>query len=90
MKEGEREPGPQHRESLTLFAAVSVRTRYREVMHPLLLLPLVIPLVVGAVRATTSLLTDAVLPLRSLQLLLVTDAVYLIISFIVFEFVLDE
>ena len=36
----------------TLFAAVAVRTRYREVMLPLLLLPLLVPVMLGAVRAT--------------------------------------
>jgi len=38
----------------TLFAAVAVRTRFREVMLPLLLLPLLIPVLLGAVRATAT------------------------------------
>ncbi|MDJ0868388.1 MAG: heme exporter protein CcmB [Myxococcota bacterium] len=74
----------------TLFAAVSVRTRYREVMLPLLLLPLLLPVLLGAVGATSALLTAGELPFRPIQLLIVTDAVFLIVSFIGFEFVLDE
>lgn len=74
----------------TLFSAVAVRTRYREVMLPLLLLPLLVPVLLGAVSATTSLLADGELPFAPLQLLAVTDGIFLIVSFVSFEFVLDE
>ena len=74
----------------TLFAAVAVRTRFREVMLPLLLLPLLIPVLSGAVRATSLLLSSGSVPFEPLQLLLVTDAVYLIVSFVGFDYVLDE
>jgi len=74
----------------TLFAAVAVRTRFREVMLPLLLLPLLIPVLSGAVRATSELLSTGSVPFEPLQLLLVTDAVYLIVSFVGFDYVLDE
>jgi len=74
----------------TLLAAVSVRTRYREVMLPLLLLPLLVPVLLGAVDATAGLVEAGELRWRSVQLLLVTDAIFLIVSFVSFEFVLDE
>ena len=74
----------------TLFAAVAVRTRFREVMLPLLLLPLLIPVLSGAVRATSLLLSSGGVPFEPLQLLLVTDAIYLIVSFVGFDYVLDE
>ena len=74
----------------TLFAAVAVRTRFREVMLPLLLLPLLIPVLMGAVRATRDLLLQGAVDFAPIQLLIVTDAIYLIISFIGFDFVLDE
>jgi heme exporter protein B len=74
----------------TLFAAVAVRTRFREVMLPLLLLPLLVPVLSGAVRATSALLATGELPFEPVQLLLVTDAIFLIISFLGFEYVLDE
>jgi heme exporter protein B len=74
----------------TLLAAISVRTRYREVMLPLLLLPLLVPVLLGAVRATTQLLATGSLPWPPVQLLVVADAVYAIVSFLCFEYVLDE
>lgn len=74
----------------TLFAAIAVRTVTREVMLPLLLLPLLVPVLLGAVRATAVLLEEGALPWPPVQLLLVTDAVYLIVSFLGFEVVLDE
>jgi len=74
----------------TLFAAISARTQYREVMLPLLLLPLLVPIVLGAVRATAAALAQQPLPWPPIRLLLVTDAVFLVLSFVCFEYVLDE
>ncbi len=74
----------------TLFAAIAVRTRFREVMLPLLALPLFIPVLLSAVTATRVLLDTGGLSAAALQLLVVTDAVYLIVSFVTFDFVLDE
>ena len=67
----------------TLFAAVAVRTRYREVMLPLLLLPLLVPVLLGAVRATAALLEGGRCRGAPVRLLLVTDAIFLIVSFLV-------
>ena len=74
----------------TLLAAVAVRTRFREVMLPLLLLPLLMPILSGAVRATSDLLLRGEVAFEPIQLLLVSDAVYLIVSFVGSEYVLDE
>jgi heme exporter protein B len=74
----------------TLFSAVAVRTRFREVMLPLLLLPLLVPIVSGSVRATTALIDTGSVPIEPLQLLFVTDVAYLIVSFLTFDYVLDE
>ncbi len=60
----------------TLFSAIAVRTRYREVMLPLLLLPLLVPVLLGAVRATAQLLATGSLPWPPVQLLIVADAVF--------------
>lgn len=74
----------------TLFGAMAVRTRYREVMLPLLMLPLMLPVLLGAVQATGALLTSGTLPFASVQLLLVADAIYGIVAYLGFEAVLDE
>jgi hypothetical protein len=44
----------------------------------------------GAVRASLGLLEDGAVPGDALRLLLVADGVYGILSFLVFEWVLDE
>ena len=67
-----------------------MRTRFREVMLPLLMLPLLVPVLSGAVRATSELFTTGQLPFEPVQLLIVADGIYLIASFFVFEYVLDE
>lgn len=74
----------------TLAAAVAVRTRLRELLLPLLVLPLLWPVLSGAVRATGDLLASGAVAFEPIQLLLVTDASYLILSFLTFEYVLDE
>lgn len=74
----------------TLFGAIAVRTRYREVMLPLLLLPLLVTVLLGAVDATAGLLETGTLRWRAVQLLVVTDGVFGIVSFLGFEYVLDE
>ena len=74
----------------TVFGAVAVRTSYREVMLPLLLLPLLLPVLLGAVNATAGLLTHGTAPDAALRLLVVADGVYAVISFLVFEYVLDD
>jgi heme exporter protein B len=74
----------------TFFAAISVRTRLREVMLPLLVLPFYIPVLAAASRATATLLETGSIPFEPIQFLLVTDASYLIASFVLSDFVLDE
>jgi heme exporter protein B len=74
----------------TLVGALSARTRHREVLLPLLLFPLLVPLLLACVGATRSIFAGEAVPFATLQLLIVCDAVYLIVSFLCFEYVLDE
>lgn len=74
----------------TFFAAVSVRTRLRDVMLPLLVLPFYVPVLSAASRATAALAETGSVSFEPIQFLLVTDAAYLITSFILSDFVLDE
>lgn len=46
----------------TLFAALAAQTRARDVLLPLLLLPLLVPLLIGAARATADLVAGAATP----------------------------
>lgn len=74
----------------TLFSAMAVRTRFREVLLPILLLPALFPVLAGAVRGTAGLLAEGRVSFEAIQLLLVVDGVYWIVSFLGFEYVLDE
>jgi len=74
----------------TLFSAMSVRTRLREVLLPILLLPALFPVLAGAVAATRDLIVTGEASFEAIQLLLVIDGVYLVVSFLGCEFILDE
>ena len=69
----------------TLLAAVAAVSRTRELLLPLLFLPLAIPVVVGGVGA--SVVDD---PGRYLAFLCLYDAVFAIISWASFEYVVTE
>ncbi len=75
----------------TLFSALTVQSRAREVMLPILLLPVVIPVIIAAVEATKGALNGDPLTLYGqwLELLTIFDVVLTIVSFWMFEFVMD-
>jgi len=75
----------------TLVAAIAANTRAREVLLPLLLLPLTVPVLIASVKATA--LAVGARPADSppwLQLLAGFDVVVVATSFLVFEYLLDE
>lgn len=73
----------------TFFAAMSLRTRSREVMLPLLLFPVSIPALLAMVGATTATLTGDESPHLALVFLAVYDIVFTILGLFLFETVLD-
>lgn len=73
----------------TFFAAVSIRTRNRELMLPLLLLPVSIPAVASMVMATTNVLTGEFPPTLYIKFLGVYCAVFTAASFALFGTVLN-
>jgi heme exporter protein B len=73
----------------TFFAAMSIRTRNRELMLPLLLLPISIPAVVSMVTATTGVLTGDFSPAIQLKFLAVYCVVFTTTCFLLFETVLN-
>jgi heme exporter protein B len=77
----------------TLLAAMAVRTRAREVMLPILLLPVAIPVLLAAVKATANFL-DPQIPLDEitpyLNLLLVYDTIFIAVAYMVFDYVVEE
>ncbi len=74
----------------TLLSAMSVRSRFRDVLLPVLLIPTLIPVLAAAVRATEESLEAGWPGLATLQPLIVIGGVYAILSFLLFDYVLDE
>ena len=76
----------------TLFSAIAAHTRAREVLLPLLFLPVVLPVIIGAVSSTGAALEgtgwDGMG--RWLQFIVAFDAVFLVLSSWAFDFVLEE
>ncbi|MGB6989995.1 MAG: heme exporter protein CcmB [Candidatus Sulfotelmatobacter sp.] len=73
----------------TFFAAMSLRTRSRELMLPLLLFPVSIPAVLGMVAATTNILTGENPAHFFIILLLTYDVVFTTACLALFETVLQ-
>ena len=76
----------------TLFSAIAVHTRSREIMLPILFLPVIVPVIMGAVEASAGLIDGGSIPSvgRWLGLIAVFDAIYLIVCPWVFGLVVEE
>ena len=76
----------------TLFSTMAVNTRAREVMLPILLLPVAVPIFISAVNATGGFLAgDPVSDVANwLQLLVAYDAIIIAVSFMTFDFIVEE
>jgi len=72
----------------TFFSALSIRTRNRELMLPLILFPISLPALLGMVLATTDILTGESVPLDWIKLLTVYDVVFTAVSLMLFETIL--
>jgi heme exporter protein B len=75
----------------TLFAAMTAQVRARELLFPVLLLPVQAPLLLGTVTVTQAVLAGR--PLGEvghwLTLLGVADLIYVVVGLLTFEFILD-
>jgi heme exporter protein B len=76
----------------TLLASIAVNTRAREVMLPVLLLPLAVPLLIAAVQATGGLVEGASLDEVGgwLRLLVVYDLLVVAVSMLTYSYVVEE
>jgi heme exporter protein B len=77
----------------TLVAAMAVRTRARDLLGPLLALPLFVPIVIGAARATSPLLASSppTWPAaRWLGTLGLYDLLFGLIAYALFDFLLED
>lgn len=76
----------------TTFATMSVRTRTREFMLPLLLVPIAVPLLIACVAATGAVIAGEGLAEEThwLRLLLAFDVLFLAIGYATFPAILEE
>ena len=76
----------------TLLAAIAVNTRAREVMLPVLLLPLVVPLLIAAVKTTGGLIEGGTLAELGgwVRLLVAYDLIIVAVSMLTFGYVVEE
>ena len=77
----------------TLVGAIGVQARARELIVAIVTLPLLIPVVIAAARATSPLLLEAgagALPGRWLAVLALYDLVFGLVALAIFDFLLEE
>jgi heme exporter protein B len=76
----------------TLFSAMAVNTRTREVMLPVLLFPIVVPVIIAAVKATGQVLGGQPLSATAdwLNLMVAFDVIFFIVAVLAFEYVVEE
>ena len=75
-----------------LFSALAVNTRAREMVLPILFLPIVVPVIISAVKASGLALSGEPWSELSswLQVIVAFDVIFLVVSFLVFAFVIEE
>jgi heme exporter protein B len=77
----------------TLVAGLAIRTRARELIGPLLSLPLLVPVVLATAEATGPLLAASgpeALPYRWLVILAIYDLLFGLVAFGVFDYLLED
>ena len=76
----------------TLLSAMAVQARTRDILLPILLFPVVLPVLVAAVKATTGILEG--LPFEEfkawLSLLIAYDGIFLGVAIVLFDYVVEE
>jgi heme exporter protein B len=75
----------------TILSTISANTRMKEVMLPILQIPLTVPVVIAAVEATSQILNSEKPEISAwLTILAGFSIVYLTVSYLVFEFAVEE
>jgi heme exporter protein B len=76
----------------TLLAAMSVQTRAREALLPIVMLPIILPLLLAGVNASNSIINNTPFADWStwIQILLIVNVIYLVLCFMTFAYVIEE
>ncbi len=76
----------------TLLASMAVQARTRDVLLPILLFPIVLPIVVAAVKASNGILQGFAMAeiWPWLNILIAYDVIFIAVAFMVFDYVVEE
>ncbi len=77
----------------TLASALAIQTRARDLIAPLVALPLLVPVVIAGARSTSPLLLEAgadPLPGKWLAVLALYDVVFALLAYAVFDYLLED
>jgi heme exporter protein B len=76
----------------TLFSALAVKTKARELVLPILFLPIIVPVIISAVKASGLALSGGSWQDIAgwLQIMGAFDVIFLVVSFWVFSFIIEE
>lgn len=76
----------------TLFSTMAINTKLREVILPILLFPIVIPVVINAVRASSIILNGGNIGdiTQYLKILICFDVIFFATCAVIYEYVIDE
>lgn len=74
----------------TIFSAVAANTRMREVMLPVLLMPITVPVLIAAVMTTAYALGVRDDASFWFKFLVAYDIIFFVVSFLLFEYVVEE
>jgi heme exporter protein B len=76
----------------TLLSTMAVQTRTRDILLPILLFPVILPVVIGAVKGSSAFLQG--LPLSEIwpyiNLLIAFDIIFTAVAYMVFDYVVEE
>lgn len=76
----------------TFLSSMSAQSRSRDVLLPILLFPVVLPIIINAVRASSYFLQgqDLAYIWPSLRMLIVFDVIFFALGFMLFDFIVEE
>jgi len=82
----------------TLLSSMAIQTRTRDILLPLLLFPVVLPVFIAAIKASSSILSgilsNQVIQMNEIwpwiNLLIVYDIVFTTLAFMVFDYIVEE
>ncbi len=76
----------------TLFAAMAINTRAREVLLPVLFFPIMLPVIIAAAQSTAAIVANRPFEelVSALGLMIFFDLIFFIVPILLFELVLEE